>query len=88
MLLSSHLLELYSVVYTGVQLESLPCMLHGSVFGVAFWKQKEDIQAGSKEPLLHNASECEFNEDQVPQSLRRVLHFDQYHKPVLEYEDD
>ena len=52
------------------------------------WKQKEDIRAGSEEPLLHNAeSECELNEDQAPQSLRRVLRFDQYREPVLEYED-
>ena len=63
-------------------------MLHGGVFVVAFWKQKEDIQAGSEEPLLHNANECELDEDQVTQSLRWVVCFDQYREPVLEYEDD
>jgi len=54
--------------------------------GLLKWK---DIRAGSEEPLLHNAgSECELNEDQVPQSMRPVLHFDQYREPVLEYEDN
>ena len=53
------------------------------------FKQQKDIQVGSEEPLLHNAdaNECEFSEDQVPQTLRRVLHFDQYREPVLEYDD-
>jgi len=52
------------------------------------WKKEEDIQAGSEEPLLHNAeSECELDEDQVPHTLRRVLRFDQYREPVLEYDD-
>ena len=53
------------------------------------WKKEEDIQAGSEEPLLHNAgNECELNEDQVPQSLCRVLRFDQYREPVLECEEN
>ena len=52
-------------------------------------KQQKDIQVGSEEPLLHNAdvNDCEFSKDQVPQTLRRVLRFDQYREPVLEYDD-
>jgi len=66
-------------------------MLHGSMIianCLLKWKQREDIWAGSEEPLLHNASEYELNEDQVTQPLCQVLHFDQYREPVLEYEDN
>ena len=45
-LLFSHLLELYSVVYTRVQHASLPCMLHGSVFVVAFWNGSKRRTSG------------------------------------------
>jgi len=76
-------------MYTRVQHVSLPCMLQCVRSCLLKWKQKEDIRAESEKPLLHNAeSECELNEDQVPQSLHRVLRFDQYREPVLEYEEN
>ena len=54
MLLSSHLLELYSVVYTRVQLASLPCMLHGSIFVASCllkWKKVKRAELIKQTPL-------------------------------------
>ena len=47
-------------------------------------EQHKDAQAGSEEPLLQ-FSDGELSE--VAQPLPQVVHYDQYHEPVLEYDD-
>ena len=54
------------------------------------YKQQEDIQAGSEEPLLQILEgECEeisSDQGEVAQPLPQVIHYDQCREPVLEYE--
>ena len=71
-------------------IEDLP---YGTEYVICFlwYKQQEDIQAGSEEPLLQILEgECEeisSDQGEVAQPLPQVIHYDQCREPVLEYED-